>query len=589
MKDSYRDKARRPGKRKIEMVDADRRIGTQIGNYAIEALLGRGGMGVVYRATHTISSQRVALKLMLPSLSEDEDFRRRFLREADFSPLLDHPGIVRVFEAGEQRGQLFIAMEFVQGTDLKSLISRKGFSDPARLSNLFTQVAGALDWAHESGLVHRDVKPQNILIGSGDHAYVTDFGLIKKITSTSSVTSTGQILGSIHYMAPEAFEGKVVDGRADVYSLGCVLYECLTGEVPFDRDLEVGVLWAHVREERPLVTAKRPDLPAELDTIVARAMAKAPEDRYLTCGELGATLSGALGELSPSAPVPARIGAVLARGVARKPRRATTSYDSHPNERRLWAPSFFPQQARLDSWSPKPWLTTAAIVVLGVWLTGTALLREGGPPGVISDAVSTVEDLFTGSDENSPAASGDMVADRSPKRVSTRRDSSQDGDGQGIQQAVAKRSPASESGGSPATDSQIGLPSNSEDSPVTIRFSYYMEHRESEVRCSLSLPRGSDGVEVLRAAVNQDCIRSFRTTREGPNGESPNGREFLHCINDVCARVTNSQGIVPDTRWDGDWTGDGGEYWESAYWRSGLNGYAASDGDFFTAYLYAVN
>ena len=378
----------RPTRRMMVAVQRDKRVGTQIGNYYLEALVGRGGMGVVYRARHTISGRRVAVKLMAPNLAEDEDFRRRFLREADFSPLLDHPNVVSVFEAGSHRGVLFLAMDFVEGTDLKTLIGRRPL-DPARLAFLLSQAAGALDAAHQSGVVHRDVKPQNILIGPNDHAYVTDFGLIKRISSESSLSLSGQVLGSVHYMAPEQVEGKRIDGRVDVYSLGCVAYECLTGDTPFDRELEVAVLWAHVHADRPAVSERNPGVPSEVDRVVAKAMATEPNDRYMTCGDLVGDLMVALGTeaLAPSQ------RAIAATGrFRRRPRRATTSYDSHPRERRLWAPSFFSQRLRVHD-DPRGAWTKAAVVILALSLAAVTFVRDGGLPQAVSDVAGTVSNV----------------------------------------------------------------------------------------------------------------------------------------------------------------------------------------------------
>jgi YVTN family beta-propeller protein len=278
----------------------DPRIGTEIAGYRIESVLGRGGMGVVYVARHLRLDRTVALKVVSPELAEDPKFRDRFVRESRLAASLEHPNIVPIHDAGEADGVLYLAMRLVQGTDLKSLISEDGGLDPARTVKLLDQVAGALDAAHQAGLVHRDVKPGNVLVASpgtpGEHAYLSDFGLTKRMTSDSGLTGTGQFVGTLDYAAPEQFEGKQLDGRADVYSLGCVLYECLTGEIPYRRDNQAALVYAHLMAEPPKVTATKPGLPGAIDDVVAKGMAKKPEDRYATAGELIDGAKDALGE-----------------------------------------------------------------------------------------------------------------------------------------------------------------------------------------------------------------------------------------------------------------------------------------------------
>jgi YVTN family beta-propeller protein len=268
----------------------DTRVGTQIGGYRIDRLVGRGGMGVVYLAHHLRLNRRVALKLLTPEFAEDPKFRDRFVRESQLAASLEHPNIIPIYDAGEESDLLYIAMRFVEGTDLKSVVVEQGALPPERALPILAQAAAALDAAHARGLVHRDVKPGNILLsseaGSRDHVYLSDFGLTKRMTSDSGMTGTGQFVGTLDYAAPEQFEGKQLDGRADVYSLGCVLYECLTGEIPFRRDNQAALVYAHLMADRPKVTAGRADLPAAIDAVVEKAMAKAPADRYPSAGEL---------------------------------------------------------------------------------------------------------------------------------------------------------------------------------------------------------------------------------------------------------------------------------------------------------------
>jgi YVTN family beta-propeller protein len=282
-------------------MSVDSRVGTTFAGYRIESLLGRGGMSVVYLAEDVRLRRKVALKLLSSELSADERFRDRFVRESQIAAGLDHPNIIPIYEAGEADGALFIAMRYVRGTDLKTLLRNDGPLVPNRAVEILTAVAGALDEAHAEGLVHRDVKPANVLIASGrgpessGQVYLSDFGVTKRTSSDSGITSTGQFVGTLDYAAPEQVTGAPLDGRTDVYSLGCVLYECLTGEPPFVRDAEMAVLWAHVNQAPPKVTDKRSDLPPEIDGVVAKAMAKSPDDRYSTGAELMEAAGGALG------------------------------------------------------------------------------------------------------------------------------------------------------------------------------------------------------------------------------------------------------------------------------------------------------
>ena len=278
----------------------DTRIGTELAGYRIERVIGRGGMSSVYLAHHVRLERRVALKLLAPELADSERFRDRFLRESRLAASIDHPNIVPIYDADEASGTLFIAMRYVEGTDLKELIRAEGRLDGGRTAAIVGQVASALDAAHALGLVHRDVKPSNVLLTSDDHVYVSDFGLTKRALSVSGLTATGQLVGTIDYVAPEHIKGDAVDRRADVYSLGCMVYECLSGHAPYPRDLEVGVLWAHVEEPPPKVTQERADLPPEVDDVVACAMAKDPGERTPTAGEVAIALRAALRIEAPS-------------------------------------------------------------------------------------------------------------------------------------------------------------------------------------------------------------------------------------------------------------------------------------------------
>jgi serine/threonine-protein kinase len=266
-------------------VSADPRIGSELAGYLIEALVGRGGMGVVYRAHDRALDRKVALKILSPELAADVGFRERFLIESRLAAALDHPNVIPIYDAGEVAGELYIAMRFVEGSDLRELF-QAGALAPERAIALVSQVAEALDAAHARGLVHRDVKPANVLVAETDHVYLADFGLTRRLGAAPGQLGAGRSLGTSDYVAPEQIRGEEVDGRADVYSLGCLLYECLVGRPPFQRDSEIAVVYAHLEEVPPKPSVRRPELSEEIDGVVARAMAKTPSERYATCTQL---------------------------------------------------------------------------------------------------------------------------------------------------------------------------------------------------------------------------------------------------------------------------------------------------------------
>jgi YVTN family beta-propeller protein len=303
---------------------ADPRLGTRLAGYRIQALLGRGGMGVVYLAEQLGPHRQVALKLLSAPVVTSEAFRERFLRESELAAAIDHPNVLPVYDAGETDGVLWIAMRLVDGIDLAALLHRDGPLAPEPALAICGQVAGALDAAHARGLVHRDVKPANILLAVEDgavaHAYLADFGLTKRVGGARGPTVSGQVLGTIDYVAPEQVEGGPVDGRADQYSLGCVLFECLTGRVPFRGDSELAVLWAQVHDPPPPISEYRPDLPAGLDDAIDRALAKAPGDRHPSCAGMVAAAQAALTGVTPAG-LRHRVGRAVGRraGHRRRP------------------------------------------------------------------------------------------------------------------------------------------------------------------------------------------------------------------------------------------------------------------------------
>ncbi|WP_300604071.1 serine/threonine-protein kinase [Trebonia sp.] len=273
--------------------------GARVAGYRLEEQVGAGGMAVVFRAVDERLGRRVALKILAPALASDEAFRHRFIRESRAAAAVDDPHIIPVHEAGEADGVLFIAMRYVPGRDVRALLYREGPLPPGRAAAIISPVASALDAAHAAGLVHRDVKPANMLLdvrpGRPDHVYLSDFGLSKGALSSVGLTGTGQVLGTPGYISPEQIEGKPADGRADQYALACAAFEMLTGEAPFQRDDPAAVIWAHLSAPPPRLTSRRPDLAAAADQVLARALAKDPAERYAHCADFAEALREALG------------------------------------------------------------------------------------------------------------------------------------------------------------------------------------------------------------------------------------------------------------------------------------------------------
>ncbi len=289
-----------PGDLRVELSAGDVFAG-----YRIERSLGRGGMGVLYLAIEPGLERRVALKLIAPEAAADEVFARRFAEESRIAASIEHPNVVPIYAAGEEAGIPFIAMRYVAGSDLGRRLAREGRLEPGVAAALIAQVGNGLDAIHAAGLVHRDVKPANVLLGQtggDDHAYITDFGVARNVATESGLTQTGRFVGTLDYVAPEQISGGQVDARADVYALGCLLFKLLTGEVPFPRDAEAARLYAHLNDPPPAPSLHATAVPMALDDVAIRAMSKQAEDRYPSAGDLGRAAVAALSGSRPDLP-----------------------------------------------------------------------------------------------------------------------------------------------------------------------------------------------------------------------------------------------------------------------------------------------
>ena len=262
-------------------------------------------MGVLYLAIEPGLERRVALKLIAPEAAADEVFARRFAEESKIAASIEHPNVVPIYAAGEEDGIPYIAMRYVSGSDLGRRLAREGRLEPAVAAALIAQVGNGLDAIHAAGLVHRDVKPANVLLadmGGEDHAYITDFGVARNVSTESGLTQTGRFVGTLDYVAPEQISGGTVDARADVYALGCLLFKLLTGEVPYPRDGEAARLYAHLNDPPPAPSLHATAVPMALDDVAIRAMSKEPEDRYPSAGDLGRAAVAALSASQPDLP-----------------------------------------------------------------------------------------------------------------------------------------------------------------------------------------------------------------------------------------------------------------------------------------------
>jgi serine/threonine protein kinase len=364
------------------------RPGSLLAGYRLEAQVGAGGMAVVFRARDERLARPVALKILAPALASDSSFRQRFIGESRAAAVVDDPHIIPVYQAGEADGVLFIAMRFVGSGDLRQVLRREGPLAPDRAAEFVSQVASALDAAHRAGLVHRDVKPANVLVDTSaerpDHAYLSDFGISKEVMASAALTGSGQYLGTAVYSAPEQIQGQAVDGRTDQYALACVAYELLTGSVPFERSDVAAVLYAHLHEAPPSLGSRRPGLPGAADEVLARAMAKVPERRYGTCLEFAGALRAALdqaprhprgsggapaGPQPPAAPpaeIPSRAG--TATDQRERPDQGTGG-DTAPLATSAWR-STVDRLGAITAWSPRHRLAALALACAALAAAG---------------------------------------------------------------------------------------------------------------------------------------------------------------------------------------------------------------------------
>jgi serine/threonine protein kinase len=363
--------------------------GDTLAGYRVEDVLGHGGMGVVYRATQLSLDRTVALKVVAAHLGSDPTFRDRFRREGRIQATLEHPNIITIYEAGESEEGLFIAMRLVDGPNLKELLL-SGDLPPTRSMKILRQVAEALDVAHESGLVHRDIKPQNILVGPRDHAYLADFGLTKP-PGQRSLTQSGQFLGSLDYISPEQIKGQQADSRSDIYSFGAVTYECLTGIVPYPRDTEAAVLYAHLADPPPSPTEANPTLPASLDAPIDRALSKDPADRPSTAGDFVEEIDHAAGgKLPETAPRPVIVLPPPEPTPSRAPmEHAPLANETILDKRVVSEPRTPIARPTKSGAKPRRVAITAGVVAVALTAAGFAVGKSASPNG--SSTASTLK------------------------------------------------------------------------------------------------------------------------------------------------------------------------------------------------------
>jgi streptogramin lyase/predicted Ser/Thr protein kinase len=390
----------------VSPIDTELQEGDVFAGHRITALAGRGGMGVVYRAEQLDLERPVALKLIATPLARDDDFRERFVRESRAAAAIDHPNVIPVYSAGEEDGRLYLAMRFVDGEDLRTLVRRGGPLTPHRAAGVIAQVANALDAAHARGLVHRDIKPANVLL-DGDHAYLTDFGLTKRLSGETTMTGSGRWVGTLGYIAPEQIRGEAVDARADVYALGCLLFYLLTAVAPYRRDSDEATLYAHLNDAAPDPRALEPGVPDALAAVVERALAKDPDDRFPSAGDLGRAALAAVGDAP--APPPER---VVARGAA-APGGAADEETAVPAS--VTPTEVLPARRRGTSTRLRSWLAPVLSLAAGAAIVlVTVLLINGGGDGSAGTATATTT---TPTAPGTPRAAKAVAVDSRPNSI----------------------------------------------------------------------------------------------------------------------------------------------------------------------------
>ena len=351
--------------------------GTVFAGHRIEGVAGRGGMGVVYQATQLALDRTIALKVIAAGLLEDQTVRNRFVRESKVAASIDHPNVIPIYYAGEENGIAYIAMRFVPGDDVRSLVRREGPLAPERAARIAAQIGSALDAAHSAGLVHRDIKPANVLMTAEDHVYLTDFGLTKHALSVAGSTKPGHWVGTLDYVAPEQIRGERIDARADVYAFGCLLFFMLTGVVPFRREGDEARLWAHLSEPPPKPSDLVPELPAAFDDVIARALAKDPEERYPSAGDLGrAATAAAIGR------TPAERERLVAKGAAAPVESETVTAATKPKtppqtQHEPEAETLLQERSRIQRTKRPALLSVALIAAVAIGVASAVALGLG--------------------------------------------------------------------------------------------------------------------------------------------------------------------------------------------------------------------
>lgn len=374
--------------------------GDEFAGYRIERRLGRGGMGILYLALEPGLQRRVALKLIAPEAAADEVFTRRFAEESRIAAAIEHPNVVPIYAAGEEAGVPWIAMRYVAGSDLDRRIGREGRLAPTEAVSLIAQVGNGLDAIHAAGLVHRDVKPANVLLSgeaAAEHAYITDFGVARNVATESGLTQTGRFVGTLDYVAPEQISGEPIDARVDVYALGCLLFKLLTGEVPFPREGEAARLYAHLNDPPPAPSLYVPEVPMALDDVVIRAMSKSPDDRYPSAGDLGRAAQAALAGQAVSAPE-----RTVATGAA-----ATRERETPREEPPAETANTLPEEGFLRSREPaggsrrnqRLSLGGALALIAAAIVAAAVALGGGGSGGDTTEATSTPTTAEKGKEE----------------------------------------------------------------------------------------------------------------------------------------------------------------------------------------------